>query len=418
MIASSNQASFRIPFMFIATGIIAFLLFHAMSLSSFAQWTSEYPRGPEGWTNTHLLVLGWGTMIAMGAVYQLMNVVLQKDLYSRPIGYVHYGCFALGTAGLLIGFFRGNILWIGAFATLAFVGILLFAWNIGRALIQANQWNTITVGAGLSLLYLVFTGLTGMAMGLDFPFNYLGHWHDRLLGAHLWFGAVGWFGQLIIAFSYKMLPMFYLSHGHSTVWEKPILYLWNGAVILGAAAFLSGTGLALTWLAFLLLACAFVCYNLQISNIMKKKHKTGPGEGVVFTVWAVRGLTAFLFLVLIYAAIFPHEVLRIENAVILGWVYLWGWVAFTILGYMSKIVPFLWWTHKYGALVGKQPTPSLSKMIDERWVRALLHLTGTGMVVLVAGLALGSSLAVAIGGTAMSIFAIGYMAIVALVFSK
>jgi hypothetical protein len=415
---SNSQTSFRLPFLFIATGIVSFVLFHILSLSSLAAWTMEYPRGPVGWTNTHLLVLGWGTMVAMGAVYQLMNVVLQKDLYSRPVGYAHYFSFTIGFIGLMLGFYFGRVIWIGAFASLALLGILLFAWNIGAALLHARQWNTVTIGAACAVSYLVLTGLTGLTMGLDFPLNFLGIWHDRFLGAHLWFGAIGWFGLLIASFSFKLLPMFYLSHGHSVRWEKPILILWNGAVILGAIAMLSGAGLPLLWAAFLLLTAAFAAYTRYIKHVMAKKHKSSPGEGIIFSVWAVSGFLMFLLFVLVFAIWFPEQAARTESIVILGWVYLWGWVALTILGYMSKIVPFLWWTHKYGALVGKVPTPSLSQMVNERYVRAFLHLTGTAMLVLILGLSFSWPVVVMIGGCVLSIFSVAYIGLVANVFLK
>ena len=99
----------RLPFLFIITGIAGFALFHGASLLSLSGWLGEELRGPDGWFHIHLFVLGWATMLAMGAVYQLINVILQSSLYSERLGYVHYALFSVGLFGLLVGFVRGDI---------------------------------------------------------------------------------------------------------------------------------------------------------------------------------------------------------------------------------------------------------------------------------------------------------------------
>ena len=56
-------------------------------------------------------------MIAMGAVYQLVPVVLQNHkLFSERLGYIQYGVFTLGFAGLVIGFQQMNVVMVGSFA--------------------------------------------------------------------------------------------------------------------------------------------------------------------------------------------------------------------------------------------------------------------------------------------------------------
>ena len=46
----------------------------------------------------HWLILGWATMIAMGAVYQLISVVLQRDVFSRRLGYIQFGVYFAGSS--------------------------------------------------------------------------------------------------------------------------------------------------------------------------------------------------------------------------------------------------------------------------------------------------------------------------------
>ena len=51
-----------------------------------------------------------------------------------------------------------------------------------------------------------------------------------------------------------------------------------------------------------------------------------------------------------------------------------GWIVFSIIGYLIKIVPFLWWTHRYSQMVGKEDVPALKDMMDEKIIKPLLYL--------------------------------------------
>jgi len=405
---------FRLPFLFIATGIISFVVYQVLCLADLASWINLQPRNSIGWSRIHLLVLGWATMIAMGAVYQLINVVLQSKIYSEKLGFVHYGFFLVGTTGLLYGFQSMNLTWIACFASIAFIGILLFAWNMAATLLGAKQWNSVTISVGCAVVYLTCTGIMGMAMGLNFRFNQWGSFHEQLLGAHIWFGAVGWFGLLITGISYKMLPMFYLSHGFSSRLQNVTLVLWNVGVLVGACSFLLKGPL---WPGLLFIVVALLVYNVHIQQIYKFRHKSKPGVGIVWAVWATRVLVLIGFLALMLLFLSP-KVNHSGGIVVVGWAYLWGWVALTILAYLSKIVPFLWWTHKYGPRVGKGKIPTMSDLIQDRLVHIGLTFISLALIVLLAGLSSDLKWLISIGGTALSLGSLAYISLIAFVFTK
>lgn len=409
---------FRLPFLFIITGIISFILFQILTLFDLASWMGDHPRNPTGWFRIHLLVLGWGTMIAMGAVYQLINVVLQSNIYSQKLGFIHYGFFAVGTTGLLIGFHNMDDRWIAVFATIAFIGIILFAWNMGVTLLHASQWNGVTISTACSVIYLTLTGLTGMAMGLNFHFSQWGSFHDQLFGAHLWFGTLGWFGLMITGISYKMLPMFYLSHGFPTYMHRIIIVLWNAGVLIGAISFLLDWHVFMKWLGLLFIVLALIAYNIHISQIYKFRHKPKPGNGIVWSVRSARTLMFVGIITLLLFPVFPEHMYQPNIIMILGWIYLWGWVAITILAYLSKIVPFLWWTHKYGPHVGKKRIPTMAELIDDRYVQYGLSVIVISLLVLISGLGWSQPYLIAIGGCFLSLGSIMYISLIARVFTQ
>lgn len=409
---------FRLPFLFIITGIISFVLFQTLSLFDLANWISEHPRNPEGWFRIHLLVLGWATMIAMGAVYQLINVVLQSKIYSKKLGFVHYGFFTIGTAGLLIGFQTLRVVWIAWFATMAFIGILLFVWNIGATLLRASQWNAITISTGCAVVYLTLTGVTGMMMGLNFGFQLWEDFHEQLLGAHILFGTLGWFGILITGFTYKMLPMFYLSHQFPTSMQKVILLLWNAGVWLGALSFLFEWSMLWKGFGLLFIVLALVAFNLHISQIYKHRHKPNPGTGIVWSILAARALLIVGLVLIPLFALFPDRMIQSEIIVMIGWVYLWGWVAITILGYLSKIAPFLWWTHKYGPQVGKAKIPTMAQLIDDRKVNIGLAAIVISLGLLLLGIGFSLPRLMTFGGCSLSLFSLVYIGLILRVFTR
>ncbi|OXM87563.1 hypothetical protein [Paenibacillus rigui] len=408
----------RLPLLFIVTGILSFLGFHVLSLFSLGAWIGEPLRNPEGWFRIHLMVLGWGTMIAMGAVYQLMDVVLQRKLYSRKLGYLHYVCFVGGSSILLAGFYRSEVSLIAAGGMLAWAGICLFAWNIGQTMRLAAQWNAVTISTACAVGYLVLTGFLGLMMGIDFVHPIWGGIHDRLLSAHIWMGAIGWFGLLITGFSYKMLPMFYLSHGESAQHPPAIVLLWNLATLLGALQFLLGGGAFLNGVAILLLLAALLLYEIHMREIRKHRHKSNPGSGILWTIYCTRGLTAYavvlLGLVFVLPGLFAHEKLVILS----GWLYLYGWVAMTILGYLSKIIPFLWWTHKYGPRSGKEKVPVMNDLIHDRYVEyGMAGMCGSILLILL-GIGVGGMAFVWIGGCLLSVCSLLYMGLIVRVFIR
>ncbi|WP_410769133.1 hypothetical protein [Fontibacillus sp. BL9] len=408
----------RLPFLFIITGIFGFVLFHVTSVMSLTGWIGEGIRGPTGWFHVHLFVLGWATMFAMGAVYQLINVILQSNIYSERLGYIHYFLFTIGLFGLLFGFIQGEISWIAGFATLAFAGIIVFAWNMAVTLIRAAKWNSITISTGCAVLYLLLTGLFGMAMGLDFATGWFGEFHENLFGAHIWLGTLGWFGLLITGFSYKLFPMFFLSHDYKTRLQYVTLALWNAGVLLGTISFLFGLNHRVLWISLLIIVIALVTYNIHLLQIRKKRHKRNPGTGISWSLYGNQVFAVFAVALLLKLAGSPDQLLNTKTLLMVGWVYLSGWVSFMILCYSSKIVPFLWWTHKYGKQVGKPGTPVMADLLNEKKASLGLTLIAVAILAVLAGIAFDSQIVIAISGVAFSLVSLAYISLIALVFSR
>ncbi|HIW33766.1 MAG TPA: cbb3-type cytochrome c oxidase subunit I [Candidatus Paenibacillus intestinavium] len=408
----------RLPFLFIITGIIGFVAFHVASSLSLTQWLTEELRGPSGWFHIHLFVLGWATMLAMGAIYQLVHVILQRNIYSEKLGYAHYLLFTLGLVGVLYGFYQGDIYWIAVSATLLMLGILIFAYNMAITLYRAKLWNTVTISAACALLYLVFTAVSGLLMGLNLALGYWVELHGRLYGAHIWLGTVGWFGLLITGFSYKMLPMFYLSHNYPEKLQKVTLLLWNAAVVVGVLNFLLGEITVLLQLALAILTVAILVYNAHLLQIRKHRHKRKPGAGIQWSMYFNHAFAVAATIACVYSFWQPEQLLSLEAVRLAGWLYLGGWVSLMILSYASKIVPFLWWTYKYGKQAGKPGTPVMSDLLNDRYVNLCLMALAVSTALMLAGLLTNAKLLISIFGILFTCCSFLYISLISFVFRK
>ncbi|WP_438448241.1 hypothetical protein [Gorillibacterium sp. sgz5001074] len=386
-----NKTSFRLPFTFMFTGMFLLIVFQFAVLAAGSDIASGATRTPAGWSVSHLLVLGWATMVAMGAVYQLLHVVLNQKVFSETLGYIHYGLFTGGLAGITYGFLKLNVTVLAVSATALLAGILVFVLNMAVTLYRARMWNPITLHVSSSLVYLAFTAVSGLLMGLDFRFGFLSAMHERLLAAHIWSGLVGWFALLIVGFSYKMLPMFYLAHNFPTRLQHVTLVLFNAGMLgIIGVTLAGGSGMA-AGLALLPLVAAVAVYIVHAKQIIRAKHKAKPGDGIRFSVWALRGWGVLFAAGAALLLAVPGAWGDSRYHTVFAYLYFMGFVALTILGYLSKIAPFLWWTHRYGHLVGKMNVPSLADMISEKGVRYGLSAVTAGILAVAFGLAAGSS---------------------------
>lgn len=360
------QNAFRVPFLFIGVGILLFIFFNLFALVDPQFYSENSIRIPYGWSLAHLGVLGWGSMIAMGAIYQLLQVVLQKQVYSEKLCYMHFVAYCIGVLGLAHAFYHFDLKLLLGSAIFVAIGISLFVVNIVVTVMQAKKWNSITAAVTISIVALLLTAVTGAMMGIDFSLAYLGNLHDSLLPTHIWLGVIGWFGLLIVGFSFKLLPMFLLAHNYSQRIEPWIVALMTAGMVGMALSLFLGLSTITLWINLLLVTIGFGLYWYHVEQMNKHRHKASPGAGIVSAIWVVRGTSVFFVLVLLALGAFPS--LWGDEFFIRGafYFFLLLWVNGSILCYMSKIVPFLWWTHKYSSQMGKPGVPALAQLLVEK----------------------------------------------------
>lgn len=412
---ASNQ--FILPFSFILTSFFALLIFSITLIISPAALSPNLVRLPEGLSLAHLFILGWATMLAMGAIYQLIAVVTQQNIFSNKLGFVHFGLYSIGVFGLYISLGSFDLTGMILFGSITVVSVILFLVNVIVTIHLSKLKNPVISATRSALLYLGLTVLTGVLMVLNFQFSFLGNIHNGLLVAHLWVGLVGWFLFLIVGYSFKMLPMFYLAHGQNESWQRWILISLHLSIwisIIGAFAGMAGVLLPVS---FLLLLTALVLFIIQIKAIQQKKFKKNPGKGIRFFVFLVYLLTVLPSLILILTIFQPGLLWQSKLLPLALSYYVLGFVSLSILAYLSKIIPFLWWTFRYGNQVGQKETPSLASMMDEDVVQRKLWILFICLILFLVSLAIGVSYLIVAGAVLFSLSTLYYLFTIAKAFT-
>ncbi len=407
--APTNLYILRLSFIHFATGIL--LLLTAMLaaiwlIPDIAQLGTF--RVTEGWLLAHLLLLGFASMTAIGASYQLVQVIMRTALFSRPLGYVQYVCYTVGLLLILLGF-GWRIQFVAPGGTLVIIGIILYCVNMGMTLLRKREWNPFVLGIALSAAAFLAAGVMGTLLGLylagNLPSALSALEYDVLFGSHLWLGIGGWLSGLIVVFSFKLLPMFYVSPKKVTRQVYAIIGGFHTGIGLQVVSLWLRQD-TLTLAAYLIIGGSAVWFTIYLFRVRALSRAKSPVGAVRTAFWLIPLHTA-LFL-LWGAMIQLHIAEDLLHESVLAFITL-GWFIPSILAYLSKILPFLWWAHRFRTGAQKKAAVLLSEMLPER--RLTLELTGyiIGAALLSIGFYYGSAAIVVLGQVLMTGFLLVYL---------
>jgi hypothetical protein len=314
---------------------------------------------------THLVTLGWGTLVAIGALHQMLPAAagVRRDL--SPLLMAQVAVHLGGVLVLAAGFGAGSLsLQVAGGGAVALSVLATLA--IGAGTVRHRR-RTLPVlrYVGLALLCLGATVIWGLLLALN---RRLAFWPWMLrppgLGVHLTLGLVGWFAFLIVGMSYYLLPRF-ASRGASPPGHPNVVFAGLAAATAALlVAALLPPGLAR--LGPLLLGATGILYASDLVRLVRAWHTRAPdiarahwwvliAQTVVLSagamVWALGGL--------------PGATARWGVSGVT--LFLLGWVTLAITGQTYKITPFLMWYYRFR--VGL-PALEIPRLEAPYWPRA------------------------------------------------
>ncbi|WP_066313026.1 hypothetical protein [Bacillus sp. FJAT-29814] len=355
-----NETNIKLPFSFIIFSLIALVLSQIVLLVNGQMMADGSFRIPPVWSAAHLLILGWALMVAMGAMYQLVPVAFLTKIWNETFGFIQ---FFVTAAGIIV--FSAMLYWSPQHAMIpgiiTLVGILMFLFQMLMTLKTQGRPNILTAFVGTALVCLFLTIFLGITLIYSMKTGIGSEHYQAFFKSHLLMGLTGWFTLLIFGFSYKMVPMFSLSHGFPMIHARYVYTLYVSGLFLTLISFFTGQSILLKLGLFLLFA-GFSIFSWHINIIIKKRLKKKLDKPFSFA------LAAIGFGTLIHLAAFILVWTNSFSTAIgpLVYAYILLWIVLSIAGYLYKIVPFLWWTFKYSKEIGRAQVPSLKDMMNDK----------------------------------------------------
>jgi hypothetical protein len=184
------------------------------------------------WAHAHFAMLGWGTMMVVGAGYRLLPMILPSAMPRGPFVLASAGLLEAGLASIVWGFLGGGPgLRVGAVLVLAGLGAFLsrVAWMLRnrRPAPTALVWPDWGVLHALqSLVYLVVSSLLGTYLA----FAPSSETTLALGSAYGACGLVGFLSQIIVGVEGRLLPLYawlwgFVDRGHGEL--PPSLHAAN-----------------------------------------------------------------------------------------------------------------------------------------------------------------------------------------------
>src|SRR6185312_318644 len=258
---------------------------------------------------THIMALGWGTMMILGASHQLVPVLIEGKLYSNALAYLSFAFAGIGIPLLAIGFYTFDFSWPAQYgAILINMAILFYLANMVISMAKSKNENVHAVFVLTATLWLIITTIVGLFLVYNFTYPILSRDSLAYLPLHAHLGIVGWFLLLVIGVGSRLIPMFLISKYDDKKLLWRIYYLINFALIGFIICFLY---INLNWLYLIPLSAiflavfmfAFFCYHSYKNRLRKKVDDPLKVSLVSVFIMAIPVIILFIIILILLCSV-------------------------------------------------------------------------------------------------------------------
>jgi len=353
---------------------------------------------------THLAVLGWVTMIIFGALYQLIPVIMETKLYSEKLAKISFILLGLGAICLSYSFWNFEIGGEMFFsAGLIITAVILFAINVHLTSFKSTKKSIERIFIITAVCWLLFTVFAGLTLAINLAHPFLKPSQITLIKLHAHAGIIGWFFQLIIGVSSRLLPMFMVSHNLNKKKLTIAYFLINLGLILGVISLYTQWHLGI-YSAIFAVVLGILFYLSFIFEAYKKRIRKHLDIGMKQSVLSF--LILLIPLLLILLLVFRFNILEnISQPLIIayGSTIVLGFITTLILGQTYKTLPFIVWLKVYRKRVGKGKIPLPKELYSEKIANLQLWSFSIGFATLLTGIILKNNDIVSLSGIILTL---------------
>lgn len=313
---------------------------------------------PQTLAITHLMALGWGTMIILGASHQLLPVLIEGKLDSYLLAWLSFIFAASGIPILVTGFYLFNTGWIlQSGAVLVNASVICYFLNVIGSIGESKKYSVHSWFMATASLWLFITTFFGLMLVFNFSHSWLPNNSIEYLSLHAHMGLAGWFLLMILGVGSRLIPMFLISK-----YDSPKTLWWIYALInTGLLGFILLKTLdaykQFYYTPFILVFIALALFGNYCYNAWKVRIRKHVDEQMKISLISVALLFMPLFslLAVIY---YISENSRPNLVLLYGFCIFFGWITAIIMGMTFKTLPFIIWNKVYHTrAAGKTPTP-------------------------------------------------------------
>lgn len=321
----------------------------------------------------HLLTLGFMTMAMVGALMQILPVLIGARFAApaRVASLVH-PALSLGTLLFASGFLFLQPLLLKIAVLLLGFGMTVFLAAMIQAFFRMRSPTPTVIAIWLGTAALGVTVVFGLLLGsshswgTSLPSNALRDLHPA-------WGLMGWTGLLVAGVAYHVVPMFQVTPHY------PRWLMWGFGVLVFAALVLLSVAhwrndavlTALSLISVMLLVALYASLAVMTLRLQMRRRRRLPDVTLEF--WRIGMVCTALSAVLWLSQRFP--VLMFQQAeVLLGVLAIVGAALSFISGMLCKIVPFLSWFHLQAQTGIGGTLPNMKAMLPEKAQRMQLRL--------------------------------------------
>ena len=393
-------------------GAAAFF-FLALTIMMFiaADSFKEHFFNPHTLALVHTAALGWATMIIFGAAYQLMPVIFEEELYSSKLAYISFWFLCIGAIILICTFWFFHLGFVMiAGGTLIWVASILYNINVFKTALKSRT-SIQQLFLLSSACWLFLTVSVGLLLAINLFIPYISRSHLDILKLHAHIGLVGWFLQLIVGVSSKLVPMFLFSKSNKTrLLQVAAIFQNIGLVAFLLDEFFLGTSDRL-FIYYALVLIGIISWLAYLWDAFRKRIKKKIDIQMRHVLISVLSLLMALIIVPVMI-----KLSGVQWSVLYGILLFLGWISALIFGKTFKTLPFIIWNMHYKDAHGKKNIPLPKDLYVERLLHYQFWIFVIALLVLAFGILLGQIIIIKIGLMLWMLVALIYVYNVAKVF--
>lgn len=387
--ATAKTTSYKAVLPFYAYAALAFFVATVLLLLSTHDVTSHYFH-PHTLAITHIMALGWGTMMILGASHQLVPVLIEGSLYSNKLAYLSFTLAGLGIPLLAYSFFVFNLGWPAQYGGILIVlAIIVYLVNLAVSMAKSKHENVHAYFIFTAALWLLATTCLGLTLVYNFVYPVMPKGSLDYLPLHAHFGIAGWFLLLVIGVGSRLIPLFLISKYNNTKQLWWIYGLINGGLLAFVFLFLYGDNKSLFILPLLAIVIAIILFGVFCYRCYQQRIRKKVDEQMKISLLSVLMMALPLFFLLgIITLLILSSKENMSAVITYGFIIFFGWITAIILGMTFKTLPFIIWNKAYHHLAGKGKTPNPKDLFSNpifKWMSIAYLL---GFVLFTAGILL------------------------------